>query len=437
MKRILSLVLLICMLCLSGAALADASAGFHMELELPCKAEDPLLNAVFQILDGLTADGTWAQFRQSFDLNAKLTFCGSKRTATDLQISGVPSHWSVASPLLGNVKLMLNQQALVEFAEKMNQHLDLPLQRLAMLYPYAVEDAFRAPLDLLRTSFSVDSGARTLSLEECWRISEDLSALTTEDRAFSVYLEALGEDAEFLSQLLYTVIEFPAWMEANGLDEIRISVQEDEQLWQSGELTLCRRKADGSETHLSLPGFLEGQDFSLDWQIGEQGEYGLRVLFGEKGVLLTLDISGTYPNRFFPPTFFFEVHASGMILPALPLPCASDGVFSWRAQEDATKWGLRFETDGTTLSVLDAVSHTSFIRLHMKWHDYVPKQWPTWQDFQVEGLNIFSLNDSSIHDLAREMLIPLVKGIIPIVAAAPAEAVTTLMDWAELHLLSQ
>ena len=52
-------------------------------------------------------------------------------------------------------------------------------------------------------------------------------------------------------------------------------------------------------------------------------------------------------------------------------------------------------------------------------------------DIEIQGVNFFSLNDSSLEELVHTLLIPAVKAAVPVIAAAPAESVAALMNWAE------
>ena len=182
------------LIALLPAAGAEEAFRFTCAARMPLPTDDAALKALADLLDAAMAEGTWAAKDGSFTLEAVLTVGNEEKRSASLTLDGVDSHWSLASPLLGRVRLMFNNQAMLEFGLKMYNHLGGPLYRLAWLYPYVHRDALAAPAAAWHEIMNAPAAGRRIAPETLLQLGEAWLALSRTDRAFSVWLDALDRD---------------------------------------------------------------------------------------------------------------------------------------------------------------------------------------------------------------------------------------------------
>ena len=172
-RRALALLMCLCLL-IPGLALAGedvTGTRFSLKAQLIPSAfsadsnAQKTLSGLAQLLDALTLEGTIDHsFTGSFDLHAALSLYNLPETRTDLRVFGTDSHWCVQSSLFGNETLMINLLALLEFSIKAYSHLDIPLQRAALLAtPYVHTSAFEALASAWNQVIGAQEGPRTIS----------------------------------------------------------------------------------------------------------------------------------------------------------------------------------------------------------------------------------------------------------------------------------
>ena len=86
---------------------------------------------------------------------------------------------------------------------------------------------------------------------------------------------------------------------------------------------------------------------------------------------------------------------------------------------------------GETIRLTDGRSNEIYGILTLRTEPWTPEHWPDWTPEKVQGRNFFSLDDSTLAQLAGDVAMPMIRGLVPLIAAAPTSAVTALMDWLE------
>ena len=72
------------------------------------------------------------------------------------------------------------------------------------------------------------------------------------------------------------------------------------------------------------------------------------------------------------------------------------------------------------------------LTLRAAWPFHWPlDHWPLYSYEDIQGINVFSINDETIRTLISAVLKPAVLGGIPLVAHAPVSTVSLLMDMLE------
>ena len=435
MKRVFCLIALLAFL-LTGPCAARAegvSASGSLTFETPLDAGDASLDALLHLLDELRIGYAYAEKDGCFDLYTVLQLKDAPRTATDLVLYGTPAHWGLWVPKLGQTRLMLNNEAMVEFGLKMWNHLSLPLHRLALLYPWVHQAALTRPKAAWDLIFHASEGTRTVPREALISLAEELAELAENDAAFSTYLSALGEATglgERLSSLFWSL---PDWIDSLLPQGLVITVDESGERWEAaGEaeaediFTPFTRSADGSWLFYGLD-LLDGDTVTLERKASGDG-FSLEICAGDGNstlhALLTADAANLSQLRRASLTFGGEALAESVF------PRVEGGRIVAEPIAEGSERTFVLTASGTSLTLADD-SGKSLLVLHNQHVPYTPDRWPAYLDIEIQGVNFFSLNDSSLEELMHTLLIPAVKAAVPLIAAAPAESVAALMNWVE------
>ena len=407
MKKTVALFLALVLL-LPACALGESACRWEARVDVAYRSEDPALQAVIDLLNAMEFRGTWAERDGAFDLTAEAGFTGSDAKAA-FTLGGVASHWRLTSPLLGDVALMFNNPAMIEFGNKMNHHLGLPLQKAALLYPYAWEDALSAPLEAFNATFYAEEGDRLIPAETCAAFAESVAEMAATDRAFSNLIKALGEDeGEPGSEVLSLISTVTEWISMPGVEGVRIRAAGGRETW----YVVAR----GSEVY-----FMTREGDNIDFMLPN-------VLFGG------YELVGSFKPR--DPGWALNLRIGSRQEPQLAL----EAVLSGAGTEGELSLDVSGSMVGAPLSFLIArtgetlrftSSNEIYAVLTLRTADWAPERWPDWTPETVTGRNFYSLDDSSLAQLARDVAVPMVRGLVPLVAAAPTSSVTALMDWLE------
>lgn len=410
MKYLRRLTALLCCLLLSASTALSEGLRFHLQADVESSAYpaglQQLMEGVALLLDSAELEGELVMSGAAFALDASLLI-GSSRT--DLRVYGLDSHWGVRSSLLGDEELMVNCAALLPFGEKAREHLGLPLDAAALLAPYTHTAALASAKKLLSPLFPEENGKTRLSRHELDELVAGLMRLCDEDPALNRYLEVTGL-YRTAKRYCEAYFEIPELM----LSSLTIKRTDTQLTWSSGLLTLMNleQQADRISLHFSIPTAAtvsfsaqnDGQqlsgsvDVSLS-SVSAKGSFTLPARLTSTGgtINLTLDAES----------------------PVLP-----EGGVSLRVEGSTSG-------NSVTLRQLDPVTGAALLTITGTLIPCSTEEPPAYTPDDLTGVDILSVNSDSLHALLREVKWPLLEGVLSIVAEAPAEAVQTLMDYAE------
>lgn len=361
---LLCILVLLCASGLAAAEDADFTLRFSVYPEHFPDALQPLADGLSALCGVSTVRGHFAAQEDAFVLSADVDVNGC---VIPLDVQGVPSHWRVTSPALGNTALLVNNLVLLEFGLKAEDYLNLPLQKAFLLIPYAHTSAWAVLADAVSPLLPDVDGESVLSAGACLELLDGLIALTENDRTVRCYLEALGVQTADLSLLAEDF--------ARGVTVIR---QGDSLCWMTGDVPLmayaCR------DDGLSLNASLTGLTIALEWESNYE-------------------------------EFRFSLEAHGALL---------EDTLSFHAEGIAAP-------DCLEITVCNA-EQTPLVTLHADLATAESRPFPVFTAAALDGVNVLSVNGESLAALMEAVAPTLLPRCIDLVAACPAPAVQALMD---------
>lgn len=425
-----ALSLLLCLMMLPVAALADAADGFHFRLTFamdetayPAEVRD-IVSAIADLAEGVTLEGVYAELDGYFDLQADLILNGQERTRTDLHLFGSEAHWNVRSSLLGNETLTIVMVSLLEFAIKGYSHLGIPLQRVLILAsPYVHLSGVRALADAAQPMLFSSNRSRTITRSTMVKAAEAVAAAAEDDRAFRYWTDALFMETGYDTYVHGLPAQFPDWVRSVvPSDGVKVKITDQSQVWTAGKLTLARWETDlfGAETlSITLPPLPDGLTVTFDSAIQPDGDlthgsFDLLAVDAGGEVLVRLHADGSMPSAL-PVTRPFS-----MTWEAEGLAVGGEGVHLLFEGEPADGGMIIRQVDpatGAAMLTVNAELSTATVNVEAIGH--------------AGGVELLSVNGDSLSELMTNIFSPLVRGLLPVIAQAPASFCQTLMDLLE------
>ncbi len=423
--------LLLCLMLLPAASFADTASigygfelGFSMDASSYPESDQTLVQGIADALNMLTLSGTFAKEGNSFDLTGELLLENDEDTRTAVHIYGTETHYQIGSSLLGNQELLLNNLALLEFAIKAYNHLNMPLQYPALLIStYAHTSAFDWIREQWNAVMQAEEGDRVISRDDIIDLAAYAAENAEQDRAFYYWLAALALESGYSDMVLETITELPDWLD--GLlddDGITVTCEGDTETWTSGEETFFTKTADesGESFSLTLPMLPDGNTVEASYQrSNEDGSMELTVLIAnEEDETTMLDASVTLTGwaDTLPMNGDAELNVS---LSGEMVPDAVNAHFTYHAEDgQVTLCQMDAETDAAMLTIHGTLTEQALAA-------------PSYSDEMLNGLNVFSLNDASLKTFVADVAEPFIKGAIPLLKHLPLstyESLFTLLD---------
>ena len=121
----------------------DFDLRFHLDAEGFQPRIRSHIRGYAELLDMLSLKGnlTWSAETGSMDLDLSIIPLTNPSAAVSMHFFGIPEHICMSSSLIGNETIWLNNYVLMEFALKSWNNLHIPLQYIALLFPYVTENA--------------------------------------------------------------------------------------------------------------------------------------------------------------------------------------------------------------------------------------------------------------------------------------------------------
>ena len=267
-RRMLCLLCAVMLLTAVSPASADESDGnysFDFDLAFSLNAESfprlqrsraagyaELVNRI-----GLRGNVAWSTKTQSMDLNAVIYYTDDESVSFPFRIFGARARLFFTSPLIRDQQILLNMSALMEFAVKAKNTLNVPLPYLAFLYPYATEHAFAG----LKTAWLETVGAFTESGSVSVEQFADFSAQLEDQLWSNVHLQrwfrALADGSKSPEAVDAAVSSLPSYYHAvTGGSPVTVSVSPGSQVWKNADgqvLYAYRENGRDLSVNLNLP----------------------------------------------------------------------------------------------------------------------------------------------------------------------------------------
>ena len=427
-RRMLALLVCLCLLAAAPAQAEEDVTGVRFSLRAQLEpsafsaASDTLktLSGLSQLLDAITLEGTLDRsFTGSFDLNAALTLYGLPETRTGLRMFGMDSHWCVQSSLLGDETLMINLLALLEFSIKAYSHLDIPLQRAALLAtPYVHTSAFEALVSAWNQVVGAKTGSRTITRARLLSLAGQLADIAANDRAFRYWVQAVALESGYDEVIMEVMQALPQWAdEVIASGGLVITVKGSTETWRTGNTTLFTRTVENGLDvwSLTLPPLPGGYLLAASGQSRNTDHtFSLSITEDSGGTVLSASLHASSLPEALPVSGPFSITVS------LTGDAAGDGTH------------LVLEGDGAqgqvTVSLRQADAELPMVTISGQLLPYEPASVPSYTAADMVGVNLLSVNDTTLAELMQRILEPLIRGGLPLLANAPAAGVQSLMD---------
>lgn len=371
-----------------------------------------LMAGLAALADVGAIEGTLLPGENSFDMNAALLLPHRDETCrTDLHVWGLDSHWGIASSLLGETELMVNNLALAEFGVKAYNHLGVPLQYAALAVPYTHTSALDVLRPVVTPLFPEEDGETLLTAEDLRALTGRIAELARTDRTVRCWIEAVGIASGGDQVIFDTLDALPETMGKLCPQGMAVIRSGDDLHWQpvGSDAALLSLTHEGSTAHLtaSLPGVIVLETTLRDDGSIQTGTLRLEsaVLDAEIGFSLPTALPVTLP-------FFLTVDAEGMLLGEMPVKLVFEG-----------------EAHGSTLTIRQLLpDQTRTMMTLTAVLTPIAGQAAAYTSADLAGVNILSVTGATLGELMREVAPTLVKGLFDLVAAMPASTCQALMD---------
>lgn len=353
--------------------------------------------------------------------------------ALNFRLDGRSSHILLTTPLLANIPVLFNNEALMEFCQKTYSHLGIPLPWLALLYPYTADWAFWE----LRKAWNNKIGAVTetcdipnskfVNLAMAWQ------KILQEDTQLTDWFSALSLESDQSEVLQAELASIPSYIR-NILTEkgdIHVEFGRGEQTWSNASGPFYRRTDSplGQAVEARLPATAGGfvpvltaekrtGDNRIDTAVhisyiageGTGDEETLLNLTASCSLPIRLPVSETYPG---------EIDLTGSLLPWVRLTwdCTLE-------ESGAIRLVVRQKEEASAGEASPELLVISGTLTEFK-PDHIP--WLREEDIIYE-LNIFSINDVTLKEFVGQVLRPAFEGLLPFLVEMPASSCQVIMD---------
>lgn len=412
---------MLCVLLLPVGALAEGGLRFSAGFSAEPAAHDGLMAGIADLLNVLTVEGSFeGSFTDKgdhagFTLGLDLTLENSERARLPLSVYGYEDAIHLRTPLVGDVDMYLNMPAFIEFGVKMSNHMGLPVNKLALLYPYVWRNAFKNMRQKWEPVLFASGKSRTVSQKALVQLAKDLAASCYDDNFFYYWVLTIGETSGMDELLLGLIDQLPTWAsEKVPKGGLTVKVKGPQQTWKLGNQVIAQ--IDEHTLHVSLSGLPDDASVLLDWS-ADAGDLALTLDLAQAGeTLLHVAASAAGLPEALPISrpFTAEVTASGLLLDDQEF-CL---LLSGEGQDD------QFAITGSLTGLMDKLSIFGTLSA------YTPETLPSYSHSEIvlTGQNIFSLNDVSLTEFVKAIARPLVTGAIPIIAHLPVSTCVAAMD---------
>lgn len=444
MKKLISMIMVLCL------AAGFLSAGAKAEYRTPAEKYDfdfmlrlhadafpeklrERMEGYAELLEALRFRGTliWAKDGSDFDLQLYIIPGNDEGAAIELRVRGPHDYVKVDSSLLGDRALALVNKSWVNFCNKMSEHLGLPLQYLALAYPYSWTLSLELALADWKNMVEreKDGVISAEAVHELWVYWYHRILL---DEPTNILIEALSRCTEAEDAVRAVFTEAPDYFAKDFLEEkeIRIRRGETETTWENyrGEV-FYREYNDGenSGSEVILPrmktGYLPVFAVESNRENGWKSTWIRAGMFGQENQedLLNLKMSLIAFPEVWPAdcSSLVSLDFTGQMQPNVGISCFIAGEKDGHARVEIRKPTVDMEPGEIMLTaegtLIPGEEEVEIIRDERNTED--------------EGvLGLLTSNDVEIQEFLPGILEPLAKGMLRFLPNIPTSACQTVMD---------
>ena len=450
MKRLfsffLSAVMMFCFISFSSSEDVSVSSynfDLFMHLNIDAFPDDmrSRMEGYAELINMLEFKGnlTFAGDNHSFDLNLEIIPVTNPDASLSFRFFGLPEFVGVSSDLFGEETIWLNNLLLMEFSYKTWNNLQIPLQYIALLYPYVYRSAFAKMASAWKKGIGSPDCDTVISSQSIQGVSSSWSDILQNDSRLIYWIaavSALSDDHGAMESEFAALPDYLLHRVAEDEDLI-VSFDDSSEEWKNrNQEVLFFRTQTENETswRLTLPetesGYLPRLSFSsvtseqavtlkLDGSYRQSDPDQSSRKDGLPVSLLDFSFSVDSFPAVWPCDCSFSagLYLDSMILPQFYFLCkgsgSEDGAFSVHLLKPS-------ETEASDRTILTCSGTV------------VPVNASSVPDYSLSELrsheSVFTINDKTMDEFIRRIRRPLFLGLLDFLNEVPPGACRNIMD---------
>ena len=419
----------------------DFDLRFHLDAEGFQPRVRPHIRGYAELLDILSMKGnlTWSSETGSMDLELNIFPQTNPSAGFEMHFFGIPEHICMTSALIGNETIWFNNYVLMEFALKSWNNLHLPLQYLALLFPYVTENAFRHLTADWNETIGTVSKSQKIQINKLKKVSDLWTRTLQEDQRLIYWITGLSVLSEEHMILENEINMLPEYLirKVAGNHDLTVRVEDNGIRWMNQEKQiLYEASSDGSSWAFSLPLTENGYAPALTYSsLSSDGLSDLSVIGSYH--LENAEENNTGNAEGIPYSlldFSLDIHALPETWPAESSFSSDLNVAgSMLPNFDIRMNGKTKENGEFVISVYDQASDSARSVSIMTCSGVLvpvePKKVPVYNATDLtRHFNVFSVNDKTVSEFSQIIRRPLITGILNFLDEVPASACQSVMD---------
>ena len=419
----------------------DFDLGFHLNPDgFPPRVRSHI-RGYSDLLDVIRMKGnlTWSDETGSLDLDLNIIPLTNPSAKIAMHFFGIPEHICMSSSLLGDEIIWFQNYVLMEFALKSWNNLHLPLQYLALLFPYVTENAFQKLVKDWTETVGRITVSQNIPKEKLEKVSDLWAGTLQEDQRLIYWitgLSVLSEDHMILDEEINKLPEY-LLQNVSGNRDISVQVKDGETIWTNHEKqVLYRESAGGNSWSYTLPVTENGYIPCLSCESASSGGLSRITINGSYHMADEDKDTGRYPEG--QPASLLDF---SLDIRDLPEKWPADSSFSAALNVigsllpnfDIKMKGETKENGELIISVYDLSDKSAGTESVLICSGSIvpvsPGTVPEYSTAELtRHLNVFSVNDKTVSEFSGKIRRPLITGILNLLDEMPASACQSVMD---------
>ena len=419
------------------------SYNFDLRFHLDAEGFQPRVRSHIRgyadLLDMLSLNGnlTWSSETGSMDLDLNIIPLTNPSAAVAMHFFGIPEHICMTSSLIGNETIWFNNYVLMEFALKSWNNLHLPLQYLALLFPYVTENAFHQLAEAWTETIGTVTGNQNIQKNKLEIISDLWSRILQEDQRLIYWITALSvlsEDHQILEKEINQLPEY-LMRKVAGNQDLTVLVEDNMIKWiNQDQKVLFVTSSEGDSWAYTLPVTDNGYVPSLSYSSATSNGLSDISIAGSYHLDERKDSGNTEMNPDSILDFRLDIHAIPEIWPAESSFSADVEVLgSVLPNLNVQIRGETKENGDLAISVYKQADASAdsvcILRCSGTLIPVEPQIVPAYNTSDLtRHFNVFSVNDKTVSEFSQKIRRPLITGILNFLDEVPASACQSVMD---------